>query len=137
LHVYLSLKKLINKKYFPVKEKFSLIFRKVFSFYFEWKILFRSYEKIRNIILFTDYNKFAIYFVLNFFLNTTFTIWFYLIFILTLIFIFFIVISFSLIIFFNWFFYLSNLVLILLIIIYFIWNNLWNCNYYYFNFIIL
>jgi hypothetical protein len=25
------------------------------------------------------------------------------------------------------FFYLSNLVLIILIVIYFIWNNLWNC----------
>ena len=33
-------------------------------------------------------------------------------------------------------FYLSNLVLILLIVIYFIWNNLWNVNYYYFNFFI-
>ena len=33
-------------------------------------------------------------------------------------------------------FYLSNLVLILLIITYFIWNNLWNVNYYYFNFFI-
>jgi hypothetical protein len=28
-------------------------------------------------------------------------------------------------------FYLSNLVLILLIVTYFIWNNLWNVNYYY------
>jgi hypothetical protein len=33
-------------------------------------------------------------------------------------------------------FYLSNLVLILLIVSYFIWNNLWNVNYYYFNFFI-
>jgi hypothetical protein len=33
-------------------------------------------------------------------------------------------------------FYLSNLVLILLIVTYFIWNNLWNGNYYYFNFFI-
>ena len=33
-------------------------------------------------------------------------------------------------------FYLSNLVLILLIVTYFIWNNLWNYNYNYFNFII-
>jgi hypothetical protein len=33
-------------------------------------------------------------------------------------------------------FYLSNLILILLIITYFIWNNLWNVNYYYFNFFI-
>ena len=33
-------------------------------------------------------------------------------------------------------FYLSNLVIILLIVTYFIWNNLWNVNYYYFNFFI-
>jgi hypothetical protein len=33
-------------------------------------------------------------------------------------------------------FYLSNLVLIFLIVTYFIWNNLWNVNYYYFNFFI-
>jgi len=33
-------------------------------------------------------------------------------------------------------FYLSNLVLILLIVTYFIWNNIWNVNYYYFNFFI-
>ena len=33
-------------------------------------------------------------------------------------------------------FYVSNLVLILLIVTYFIWNNLWNINYYYFNFFI-
>ena len=33
-------------------------------------------------------------------------------------------------------FYLSNLVLIFFIVTYFIWNNLWNVNYYYFNFFI-
>ena len=33
-------------------------------------------------------------------------------------------------------FYISNLVLILLIVTYFIWNNLWNVNYYYFIFFI-
>ena len=33
-------------------------------------------------------------------------------------------------------YYVSNLVLILLIVTYFIWNNLWNVNYYYFNFFI-
>ena len=33
-------------------------------------------------------------------------------------------------------FYVSNLILILLIVTYFIWNNLWNVNYYYFNFFI-
>jgi hypothetical protein len=32
--VCLQLKKLVNKKHFPVKEKFDLVFRKVFS----WKI---------------------------------------------------------------------------------------------------
>jgi len=33
-------------------------------------------------------------------------------------------------------FYILNLVLILLIVTYFIWYNLWNVNYYYFNFFI-
>jgi hypothetical protein len=32
--ICLSLEKLVNGKHFPVKEKFNLIFRKVFSFYF-------------------------------------------------------------------------------------------------------
>jgi len=57
--IYLLLKNLINEKYFRVKEKFSLIFRKVFSFYFEQKTLSRSCEKFRNIILFADYIKFG------------------------------------------------------------------------------
>ena len=35
--VCLPLEKLVNGKYFPVKEKFGLVFRKVFSFYFERK----------------------------------------------------------------------------------------------------
>jgi hypothetical protein len=65
--VCLPLEKLVNEKHFPVKEKFDLIFRKVFSFYFGRKTLFRSCEKFQNIILFTDYVKFdphiAIYFV--------------------------------------------------------------------------
>jgi hypothetical protein len=33
-NIYLLLGKLVNEKYFPIKEKFGLIFRKVFS----WKI---------------------------------------------------------------------------------------------------
>jgi len=75
----LLLKKLINEKHFPinekyfsVKEKFGLISKKVFSFYFERKTISGSYEKFRNVILFTDYIKFGpqifdcyIYFVLN------------------------------------------------------------------------
>ena len=55
--VCLFLEKLINKKYFPIKEKFSLVSRKVFSFYFERKTFSRSCEKFRNIILFSDYIK--------------------------------------------------------------------------------
>jgi hypothetical protein len=58
-YIYLLLKKLINKKYFSVKEKFSLVFKKMFFFYFGRKTLSRSYEKFKNIILFADYNKFG------------------------------------------------------------------------------
>ena len=57
--VCLPLKKLVNEKHFPVKEKFDLVFRKVFSFYFGQKILSKNYKKFRNIILFVDYNKFG------------------------------------------------------------------------------
>jgi hypothetical protein len=70
----LSLEKLVNVKDFPVKEKFDLVSRKVFSFYFGRKTLSGSCEKFRNIILFADYIKFGpqifdcyIYFVLIFF----------------------------------------------------------------------
>ena len=79
----------------------------------------------------------AIYFILNlFFPILSFRIWFDLIFILTFVLIFMIVIYFSLIIFLIDFFYLSNSVFILLIVTYFIWSKLWNCNCYYFNFTI-
>jgi len=94
----LSLQKLDNKKYFPVKEKFDLIFRKVFSFYFRRKTLFKSYEKIKNIMLFVDYIKFGsqtfdcYIFCFDFFLNSSLKIWFNLIFISTLILIFMIII---------------------------------------------
>jgi hypothetical protein len=57
--ICLSLEKLFNGKYFPVKEKFGLVFRKVFSFYFGRKTFFRSCEKFRNIMLFADYIKFS------------------------------------------------------------------------------
>jgi len=57
-YIYLSLEKLVNKKYFPVKKKFNFVFRKVFYFYFGRKTLFKSCEKFKNIILFTDYIKF-------------------------------------------------------------------------------
>jgi hypothetical protein len=57
--ICLLLEKLVNEKYFSVNEKFKLVSRKVFSFYFEPKILFRSCEKFRNVILFADYIKFG------------------------------------------------------------------------------
>ena len=57
--VCLLLKKLVNEKYFSIKEKFSLVSRKVFSFYFGRETLFERCEKFRNIILFTDYIKFG------------------------------------------------------------------------------
>ena len=66
--------KVDQRKTLPVKEKFNLVFRKVFSFYFGRKTLFGSCEKFKNIILFADYIEFGpqtfdcyIYFVLNFF----------------------------------------------------------------------
>jgi len=69
--IYLLLEKLVNIKYFPVKEKFGLVSKKVF-FYFGQKTLSENCEKFRNIILFADYIKFGpqtfdcyIYFVLN------------------------------------------------------------------------
>ena len=107
--ICLLIEKLVNEKYFPVKEIFDLIFKKVFSFYFGRKTLFKSCEKFRNIILFADYIKFGpqtfdwyIFCLNTFFLISSLKIWFNLIFILTLVFIFMIVICFSFIIFFNW-----------------------------------
>jgi hypothetical protein len=148
--VCLLLEKLINGKYFPinekhflVKEKFDLIFRKVFSFYFRRKTLSGSCEKFRNVILFVDYIKFD---------PQTFNCYIY-IYILFWIFVFqFHLLEFNFYInfdrhFYNCYllfsyhflieiFYLSNLILILLIVTYFIWNHLWNVNCYYFNFFI-
>jgi len=77
--VCLLLGKLLNGKHFPVnakhfsiKEKFGLVSRKVFSFYFGRKTLSGSCEKFRNVILVADYIKFDpqtfdcyTYFVLN------------------------------------------------------------------------
>jgi hypothetical protein len=58
-YVCLLLEKLVNEKHFPVKEKFDLVSRKVFSFYFGQKTLSGSCEKFRNVILFIDYIKFG------------------------------------------------------------------------------
>jgi hypothetical protein len=58
LYIYLLLEKLVNEKHFLVKEKFNLVFKKVF-FYFRWKIFSKSCEKFKNILLFVDYIKFG------------------------------------------------------------------------------
>jgi hypothetical protein len=70
--VCLTLGKLVNGKYFLVKEKFAWFSGKCFPEKFGRKILSRSCEKFRNVILFADYIKFDpqtfdcyIYFVLN------------------------------------------------------------------------
>jgi len=144
--VCLPLKKLANGKHFPVKEKFGLVSKKVFFFYFGRKTLSRSCEKIRNVILFVDYIKFGpqtfdcyIYIYIYIYLFWILVFQFY-----PLEFNFYINFGSY---FYNYYllfpyhflieiFYLSNLVLILLIVTYFIWNNLWYVNYYYFNFFI-
>jgi hypothetical protein len=53
-----AIRKVGQRKILLVKEKFGLIFRKVFFFYFGRKILSRSCEKFRNTILLVDYIKF-------------------------------------------------------------------------------
>ena len=57
-YIYLLLEKLVNEKHFSVEEKFGLVFRNVFFFYFGRKTLFSSYEKFKNVMLFVDYVKF-------------------------------------------------------------------------------
>ena len=52
------IRKINQRKTLSNKKIFDLIFRKVFSFDFERKTLFRNYKKIRNVILFADYIKF-------------------------------------------------------------------------------
>jgi hypothetical protein len=101
--VYLLLEKLVNGKYFTVKEKFGLVSKKIFSFYFGQKHFPEVMKNFGNVILFADYIKFDpqtfdcyIYFVLNIFFNF---IPYNLIFILTLIITFIIVICFFLVIF--------------------------------------
>jgi hypothetical protein len=128
----------VNEKYFSVKEKFRLIFRKVFSFYLGGKHFLEIVKKLKM--------SYYLLIISNLILKL-----FIVIYILFWIFVFqFHFLKFNFYInfglhFYNFFFpyyflieifYLSNLVLILLIVTYFIWNNLWNVNYYYFNFFI-
>jgi hypothetical protein len=55
----LLLKKLVNKKYFSVKENLAWFSGKCFPEKFGHKSLSGSCEKFRNIILFDDYIKFG------------------------------------------------------------------------------
>jgi len=123
-YVCLPLEKLVHRKHFPVKGKFGLVSRKVFSFYFGRKTLSGSCEKFRNAIIFADYIKFDpqtfncyIYFVLNIFFQfhpLEFNFYFYFgpyFYNCYLLFPYHFLIE---------IFYLSNLVLILLIVTYFI-----------------
>jgi len=96
---------LANQKYFQVKEKFGLIFRKIFSFYFEGKTLFKIMKNLKiscylliilNLILKL---LIAIYFVLIFFLISALRICFDLIFISALILIFLLLLDFFLFVF--------------------------------------
>jgi len=71
-YIYLPLKKLVNKKYFPVKKNLIWFKEKCFSKKFRRKTFSGKCEKFRNVILFADYIKFGpqtfncyIYFVLN------------------------------------------------------------------------
>jgi len=69
--ICLFLEKLIYEKHFLIKEKFSLVFKKVFSFYFEWKTLFRVVKNLKmlcNLLILSNLVLkllIAIYFVLN------------------------------------------------------------------------
>jgi len=67
LCVCLLLEKLVNGKHFPVKGKFGLVSRKMFSFYFGRKTLSGSCEKFRNVLEFDFYINFGPYFY-NFYL---------------------------------------------------------------------
>jgi len=139
--VCLLLKKLVNRKHFPVKEKFGLISRKVFFFYFGRKTLPGSCEKFKNVILFCWLYQI---WSSNFWLLYIFCCEYFFFQFLPLEFNFYINFDHH---FYNCYllfpyhflieiFYLSILVLIVFIVTYFIWNNLWNGNYYYFNFFI-
>jgi hypothetical protein len=57
-HVCLPLEILVNEKQFSDIEKFNLVSRKIFSFYFGWNTLSENCKKFKNIMLFVDYIKF-------------------------------------------------------------------------------
>ena len=105
LCVYLLLKKLINKKIFS-KKKISFVFgKKYVPSILDRKIFFKSCKKFRNVMLFTDYIKFS---PQTFDYNIYFVFYFYDCYLLF---------SYNFLI---ETFYLSDLIFILLIVIYFI-----------------
>jgi hypothetical protein len=136
--ICLSLEKLVNRKHFLVKEKFGLVSRKVFLFYVKRKTLFKScgiLEMLCYLVIISNLVLklliaiffFWIFFILIYPIEFN-LIWFlYQLWSLFLWLLFAFLLSFFLI----KIFYLSDLVLILLIVIYFIWNNLWYCNYFF------
>jgi hypothetical protein len=148
-YVYLSLEKLVNGKYFPVKknifqskENLAWFLEKCFPFILDGK---HFPEVVKNLEM-----SYYLLIISNLVLKLLIAIY-----ILFWIFVFqFHPLKFNFYINFNphfydcYFlflyhflieiFYLSNLILIffILIVTYFIWNNLWHVNYYYFNFFI-
>ena len=119
------------------KKKYSLVSRKVFSFYFGWKTLSENCEKYH--IICWLYQILSSNFLLLYIFCFEYFFQFY-----SLEFIFYINLGpyfYNCYLLFSYYFlteifYLSNMVIIFLIATYFIWNNLWNGNYYYFNFFI-
>jgi hypothetical protein len=135
------IRKVGRRKTLSGQRKIWLGFQESIFLLFWRKTLSENYEKFRNVILFVDYIKFG---------PQTFDCYIYILF---WIFVFqFHPLEFNFYInfgpyFYNYYllfpyhflieiFYLSNFFLILLIVTYFIWNNLWYVNYYYFNFFI-
>ena len=122
------------------QKKFDLVFRKVFSFILGGKYFLKVVKNLKisyylliisNLILKLLIVIYILFWIFvfqfhplefNFYIN--FNLYFYNCYLL---FPYYFLIE---------IFYLSNMVLILLIVTYFIWNNLWNVNYYYFNFFI-
>jgi hypothetical protein len=124
------------KNTFQSKKNLAWFFRKVFSFYFRQKTLF---ESVKNLEI-SYYLLIILIFILKLLTAIYILFWIFFFQFHPLEFDFYINFGPH---FYNYFFfplsflieifYLSNLIIIFLIITYFIWNNLWNGNYYYFN----
>jgi hypothetical protein len=128
-YIYLLLKSWWTKNIFQSKENLVWFLRKCFSKKFGRKTLSGNYEKFRNIILFADYIKFG---------PQNFDCYIYILFWIFIFQFYFLKFNFYInfcshfyncyflfsYLFFIEIFYLSNLVFILFIVTYFIWNNL-------------